>query len=205
MKIARKLYVFLVLMLVLVLSLFGVFSYRREVSQFETDMSNDAKLLGSALASAVYGIWRDQGPTSALALIAQANAGESLIHIRWVWLDADAGEMYRPRLAIEKLATLAQTRELSMRGKIQDDSASLYTYIRVETPEGRIGALELAEPLTSLEEYTRASALRLMLVVAALVLVAGLLMGIMGHKMIARPLRSLAEQAHRIGAGDLST
>ncbi|MFQ5852657.1 MAG: histidine kinase dimerization/phospho-acceptor domain-containing protein, partial [Candidatus Binatia bacterium] len=205
MRIARKLYAFVMVGLMLVLAFFGYFSFQREVVQFETDMKLDAHILGRAMSSTIYDVWRTSGQERALDLIKDANAKQSLISLRWVWLEGTADDAYRPQIALQELFPLTQGMEVSVRGETKEGVGALYTYVPVKTAEGRPGALELAEPLTRLDEYTRTSAQRLAIMAVVLVAVGGLLMSVMGHWVLGKRMRNLAMQARKIAGGDLAS
>lgn len=57
MKLFYKLYFFLILLLIFLLSGFGYISYLRETSTFSNDMKKDAILIGKALSAMAEHAW----------------------------------------------------------------------------------------------------------------------------------------------------
>lgn len=204
MKLTRQLYAVVVLGLVLVLAVFAVFAHRREMRLFETEMRHDAHVLGHAMSAMVYEIWRDRGEAQALSLIRDANAGESFIRIRWVWLEGATEDAYRPQVTLERLPRLIRGEETVVRARRVDGTAALFTYVPLKAPAGRPGALELSEPLTALVRYTRSSFLWLLFMTAGLIAVGGVSIGAAGHWMVGKRMQALVGHARRIGEGDLS-
>jgi signal transduction histidine kinase len=80
----------------------------------------------------------------------------------------------------------------------------LYTYIRVEVPEPRLGGLEIAQSLEQLDAYVSASLRTRVLGSASAAAIAALLALGLGVVFIGRPISRLAAKARRVGTGDLS-
>lgn len=204
MKIVHKLYIFNVLVVVVVLFLFGYFSYNRDVVQFETDMKQDASNLGHVLAVAVSDVWVSEGQDYALDLIHDENADQTMFTTRWVWLDDTREDRHRPVLPIDRLTPLMRGEDVVARGVQKDGRPALFTYIRVRTPDNRPGALELVRPLTPLSNYIKSDAQILAGMTLALIVLGGFGISIAGHWMIGKRLKQLETYAQQIGAGDLS-
>lgn len=201
MKLTATLHAFLVVGLLLVVAAFGVFSYRRENGQFETDMRRDAAVLGRALASAAAYAWGAEDEARARQLVTRAGGGESLIRVRWIVPDASAEPL--PRIPVGHLPP--HGRSVTVRHPERPADRGIYTYVPVEGPDGRAAVLELYEPLSELEAHTRASARNLVIMAIALVLVGTLFVGVVGVKLIGRRMRELVSHARRIGEGDLDS
>jgi signal transduction histidine kinase len=201
MKLTATLHALVVVGLLLVVAAFGVFSYRRETGQFETDMRRDAAVLGRALSSAAAYAWRAESETRARQLVTRAGGGESLIRVRWIVPDAPAEP--RPLLPLGHLP--AHGRSVTVRDSDRPAARGIYTYVPVEGPDGGTAVLELYEPLSGLEAHTRASARNLVIMAIALVLVGMLFVGVVGVKLIGRRMRQLVTHARRIGEGDLGS
>ncbi|HTN91212.1 MAG TPA: HAMP domain-containing sensor histidine kinase [Sorangium sp.] len=203
MKLARKLTLALVFGVFLVLALSAYTQIRREASVFESDVQRDHHTMGRALAAAVMEVWRAEGSARALRLVTDANEREQQVNIRWVWLDGQTTEAHRPRLAPELLLPAASGRVVVRR--IPDEDADLLvTCVPVPVPGDRAGALELSESLAGARRYIRSMILSTAITTGALTLVCGLLTTCLGVWLVGRPMRTLIDQARRIGAGDLS-
>ena len=205
MKVVNKLFLLVAAGLLLTLSVFGYLSYQREVGQYVADMKRDARLLGGALSAGVSEVWRAGGEDRAMGLIAQANRAGGLLEVRWVWPSSMAGDVHRPRVPVNKLSSLRQGITVTIRGQDEATGPVLYTYLPVTTPDGRLGAVELAESLAPLSEFARRGAHRLVALTCMLVAVGGLLLAVAGQRLVGKPIRELVEQAGRIGVGDFET
>ncbi|WP_437778308.1 sensor histidine kinase [Sorangium sp. So ce1097] len=203
MKLARKLTLALVFGVFLVLALSAYAQIRRDARIFENDVQRDHHTMARALATAVTEVWRSEGSERALRLVRDANEREQQVTIRWVWLDGQADEVHRPRLAPERLAPVAEGQAVVHRIP-QGNADLLVTCVPVPVPGDRAGALELSESLAGAHRYIRSMILSTAITTAALTLVCGLLTTGLGVWLVGRPMRTLIDQARRIGAGDLS-
>ncbi|WP_437936641.1 sensor histidine kinase [Sorangium sp. So ce341] len=203
MKLARKLTLALVFGVFLVLALSAYVQIRKEARIFENDVQRDHHTMGRVLAAAVSEVWRSEGQARALRLVDDANERERQVDIRWVWLDEQASEAYRPGLAPELLvpASMGQTVVHRIPRK---DADVLITCMPVPVPGDRVGALLLSESLAGARRTIRSMILSTTVTTAALALVCGLLTTSLGVGLVGRPMRTLIDQARRIGAGDLS-
>ncbi|WP_437588618.1 ATP-binding protein [Sorangium sp. So ce1000] len=204
MKLARKLTLALVFGVFLVLALSAYVQIRREARTFENDVQRDHHAMGRALAAAITGVWRSEGPARALRLVEDANERERQVDIRWLWLDEQADEAHRPRLAPDLLVAVSRGQAVVQRIPREDDADVLVTCLPVPVPGDRVGALELSESLAGARRTIRGMILSTAVTTAALTLVCGLLATSLGVGLVGRPMRTLIDQARRIGAGDLS-
>lgn len=202
MRLTAILYAFVITALLVVITIFGVFAYRREANQFETDMRRDALILGHALSTAASDVWGATGEEGARRLVRNASGAESLIRVRFVTLDP-GGNADRPWAARELLKPLTDGQDVSLAERSPGAKAGLYTYVPVQGPKGQIAALELYEPLGDLRHYTRTTAANIALMASALVVIAGIFVGFVGHRLVGRRMRELVNFARGIASGDL--
>jgi signal transduction histidine kinase len=188
MKLARK------LMLALVVAILAVFSARAlmrvqyEIQRSEEAIRDDERLLGRAMRPALVQVWRAQGQSAALEMLRSANTSFRQTEIRWVEPEA------LPKLTGDE-ATLVQK---------DSDPPSLTTYF-VLSPDGSPpGALEISRSLVATRRALREKVLDVVATAAVATLVAMAVVSLVGLIVVGRPMRRLAEQARRIGAGDLS-
>jgi len=80
----------------------------------------------------------------------------------------------------------------------------LYTYIRVDVIEGRIGGIEIAQSLEQFDAYISGSLRTQALGSASAVAIAAVLALLLGVVFIGRPISRLAAKARRVGTGDLT-
>ena len=86
------------------------------------------------------------------------------------------------------------------------DGIGLYcSYFPFALPDGRLGALEIAESLVPRDQYTRDTIVRTVTLMAAMVGATGLVVALFGVKIIGQPLQALIEKTKRVAEGDMTT
>ena len=204
MRLAQRLTLAVILALVSVLALHGWHRVRRESALLDREGRRDHLLLGRALGLGMTVARRRAGESEALALVDAMNQSEAEIEIRWVWLDAPAGDPYRPHAPGAELRPVAHGREVAWVERHADRADRLYTYVPVRLSSGRPGAIELSESRSADEQFVRASVRSTVMATAAAALACSLLVMALGVSLVGRPVRSLVAQARRVGAGDFS-
>ena len=205
MKLARKLTIALVLGIFAVLSIQAFARVRRETGLFEGDMRRDGRTMGRVLRTAAAEVWTTVSEVHAKRLVAQVNESESNVTIRWVSLDAAPGARDAPRLEASALGPLAEGRELVGKARDADGTEHLVTYSPVRVGQRVAGAIEVSESMAGERAYLRATIFNTAVGTAALAVVCAAMTIGLGIWFVGRPMRSLIEQARRVGAGDLST
>jgi len=204
MKLLIKITSIVLLGIILLLIIDGFISIRREVALFDNNMAQDGLLLGRAMKELVATTWKHGGMEQALTLIHEANKNERQIEMRWVWLDAQRGGPFGPRLPEEELRRLEEKKEISYKLNKNGTPGYRLTYVVVPTGGDRVGALELSEPLIVLRDYARRTVTRTSLLTVGMVLLSSLLIWLLGVRYLGRPLNQLVEKTRRVGAGDFS-
>ncbi len=205
MRLTTKLYISVVAVLLVVFAFYGYFAYSRETEQFEHNMKIDSVILGRALAAAVRDVWRVEGRGRVEDLIRDANAGESSIQIRWVWLEGEYdGSDGKPDVPLGHIGPALRGREATVRWTGSDGIPTVYTYVPVTNPTGRRGALQLSKSTASLRDYAWGSAFRLGFVAVMLIVIGGVSIRLAGHWLIEKRTEGLVSFAQRIGKGDLT-
>lgn len=191
-----------------ILAVFGTNSFirvRRDMAAHEEDSRNDSRLLGRAVADATARMWQRFGEAEALDLVADANERESHVLIRWVWLDAPAGDPHAPDVPRALLTAAARGGTSVLKARVGAGPEALYTYVPSRIPGPRRGAIELRESLDAERDYLRRTILQATLATAILVLSCAAITLGLGAALVGRPVRRLVAQARRIGVGDLSS
>jgi two-component system, NtrC family, sensor kinase len=202
MKLATKLALAVVLIMVAVFALRAYDGAQREVARVQADLREGQFIIGRALRPAILEVWRLEGKTRALEVLGYADERiqrARQVKIEWVPLNPPS----QRHLELLGPAEVAQMQRQVDATVVRINDGVLRSYIPM-VRHGRLeGALEVSEPLTPHEERSRAE-VRAVMVRAGLgaaVSIAGV--SALGFLMIGRPMRRLNDMAKRIGAGDL--
>ncbi len=201
MKLARKLTLAILSVMVAVLVANALERIVRDKQVLREDIRRDHRTLGRALRAIVPDVWREDGPGRALSLIEATNQQESAIYLRWVWPD-ESGEN-APHVAFGGSEALKHSRHAEVvaeRGNV----SWLYTYVPIRLHDGRVGAVELRESLAFESEQMRGTIVRTLLSTLLIALLAGVLTSWLGVSFVGRPIALIMEKARRVGEGDLS-
>lgn len=205
MRLTLKITIAVLLSVALLFSLHSYLSIQRERAQLQERLSREARHLGQSLKVMLTEIWRMGGERAAIRFLDTTSLVSSPVRVHWVWVDGPGSERYRPQVPRDKLTALDRGEILSLLLESRDGRDFLVTYLPVRTARGRLGAIELSEPLDELRGYVRESLRRSALLLAATIGSGLLLMAVLGSFWVNQPVRRLAEQAERIGTGDFST
>jgi len=205
MRLTLKITFAVVLAIALIFSAYSYFSIQREREQLKKNLSREARHLGESLRVMVTELWQQRGELPAIEFLQRANRVYGGVLVRWVWIDDTSEEEFRPRVPVDQLDTLRDEETVALLASSPDGHDILITYLPLLTDDGRLGAIELSEPMDELHDYVEESLRRSALIVAALIASGLLLMGMLGSIWIDRPMSRLRAQAERIGTGDFDT
>ena len=175
----------------------------REAQSVEQTVAEDLASLGRTLSFAILAVWERDGESRAHELVRDTDRDER-IESRWTWLDDEKDLLLAPRAAAEVVNGVRRGETRTWLGANKTGERVIYVYLPLLRPGQRPAALELSRPLphrshvfwTEVREQLVAST-----VVAAF---ATFLAVVLTTWIVSRPLAEVAEQARRIGAGDLS-
>jgi two-component system NtrC family sensor kinase len=201
MKLARKLTLAILSVMIAVFSVHALERIDRDGRVLREDIRRDHRTLGRALRAIVPDVWREDGPKRALALIEATNQQENAIFLRWVW-PYGAGDS-GPAVPLPDAHLLFQSKHAEVVAEL-DGVDWLYTYVPVRLYDGRVGAVELRESLAFESEQMRATIWRTVLSTLLIASLAGLLTSWLGVSFVGRPIALIMEKARRVGEGDLS-
>lgn len=205
MRLTLKISFAVMLATALIFSAYSYFSIQREREQLKKNISREARHLGNSLRAMVNELWVQGGERTALEFLQRANALHGEILVRWVWIDGQPPVPFQPRVPVEQLDPLKDEKTVALLAGSSDGHDFLLTYLPLLTQDGRLGAIELSEPMDELHDYVQESLRRSALVVAAMVTCGLLLMGVLGSLWVDKPMSRLRAQAERIGTGDFDT
>ena len=175
----------------------------REAQSVEQTVAEDLASLGSTLSVAILAVWERDGEARAHELVRYTDRDER-IESRWTWLDDEKDPAVAPRAVADVVAGVRGGATRTWVGMNKTGERVIYVYLPLLRKGQRPAALELSRPLphrshvfwTEVREQLVAST-----VVAAF---ATFLAVVLTTWIVSRPLAEVAEQARRIGAGDLS-
>jgi signal transduction histidine kinase len=186
MKLANKLILFLATISTVALGITGGFWIRREMTLTETAAREDLVTMGHALRPALVHIWRVHGSAPALAMLDYADErlqSHRKVTLRWV---------------------TSQWDDDNERASTDRSHGQLRAYVPVRAEGMPPGGLLLTMTLDSERQFIESGARKVIPTVLGLVLVLSIVTLTTTRVLIDRPLRQLAAQAKRIGAGDLA-
>ncbi len=204
MRLAAKLVSVAILAIVVVSAINGYLRVRREIAQFHMDMRRDVVELARATTEVVVEAWKHSGQERAETYVHRVDRADHAIRVRLVWLTEASEPGPRPIVALASLAPLDSGEFVSQEVRAPSGEGHLYTYAPLDVNSSTPSALEFSESLADLDNYTRATVVRVVihtLVMAILSAVGVLLFGVF---VVGRPLGKLVDKVHRVGLGDLS-
>jgi signal transduction histidine kinase len=133
-------------------------------------------------------------------LLADANAGQPSIQIRWVRFDAPPDHPDAPTVPRRRLAAV-EAGDIGSFAVEAGERERLYTYVPVALPE-HPGAVELSESFSLVHSLERAAMIQQAVLFTSTGLVCLLLVLVLGRRLVGHPLEQLVAKTRRVGAGD---
>jgi signal transduction histidine kinase len=172
-------------------------TWQREVAFFENDMRLDHAVVGDAVAKMVEKTWVGQGKDAAMAVPRQIDDGGR--HLGLVLIDPAAGAQQQAEVSRAITDQVRRGETVFLR-----DRRYQRTFAPVHGPGGEAVILEVKEPLTEEQQFSRQSWQHTFYVAVAAIASCSLLTFVFGMLWVGRPIRLLCEAARRIGRGDLT-
>lgn len=187
-----------------VLSVYGWLKVRDDIDRLLADMRRDNLLTGQLVAAAIRELGGRPGSHAVRELLQRAGEIESPVSVRWVSLDTPPDSPDAPPLTAAQRERLMSGRKTvvaeSNRARVGE---ALLVYVPI-TMSGERGAIEVAEPLSEVHQYTRGSIWRIVTTTAAAMFVCGILFTLIGMGLVGRPINRLVQGFRRVAAGDLA-
>jgi signal transduction histidine kinase len=199
MRLTRKFIAALVIGVALVALIQGFFDYRRARDLLDSQMHAEATALGRALSRGTANVWVRDGEAAAKQFLKEASSVSEHIGAKWRWLDATGDAA--PKATKEQLVAIVKGEVVVVKDPDRD---TLLTYIPVDVPEPRDGAIEVEQSLAEMDKYTRDSLRNEIIGSVSEVLIAAALALFLGVVFLSRPISRLAAKARRVGTGDLT-
>ncbi len=201
MKVALKFVGALILILVLIRTVEGVLTVRRETTRLNADIERDNDLLGHLLARAVEDVWKAEGRQAALELIDSVNIDSHPVQISWVPFTGEdgIGKQYGGEIRQRVMSGEA----VGLRERDANAGEIQYFLIAPKVPEAA-GAVRLSEKLAERSRYRDRALIRETVGGAVVILLGAGAFAVLGYLILGRPLNRLRRQVERIGEGDLT-
>jgi len=201
MRLVPRLTLYMLVSIGLVFAIDTAVTLRSDLALLDSDARRDGALLGRDLAIAAAEVWRDGGEQSAFDLAERWDEAAAGIEARIVLLDAPPGAERSPEV-VDAAARLADTNRAVQIRTLRGEEPRLFTYMRIDAPDGRPAFLEVSEPLLFEETHVATRVPRKLATAAAMVLLCGTVAWWAGLRVVGRPVEQLIAKAHRIGDGD---
>jgi signal transduction histidine kinase len=203
MKVATKFALAFVAIGLLSVVVYSSVAASREVSELAATVTEDLAGLGETMSASVLTVWERDGEARAQELAAVHDRSTESIDVRWVWLDVDPSNIFAPRASGVK-EQLLRNESATWVMDTPNGRKRAYAYTPLIRPNQRPAALECSRTLVRGSEVFW-SEMRDQLIFSTVVLaVAAAIALILTSWIVSRPLARVAEQARRIGGGDLS-
>ena len=203
MKVATKFALAFLVCGVLSVLVYSSVAASREAQAMEETVAEDLASLGHTLSLAVLAVWERDGETRALDLVRYTDRDER-IEARWTWLDVDAGSALAPRAGGEITDAVRGGRARTWVSIRPSGARVVFAYLPLLRPGHRPAALELSRPLVARSSVFWTEVREQLLASTGVAAFATFLAVVLTTWIVSRPLAEVAEQARRIGAGDLS-
>ena len=203
MRVAAKLILTVVLLLIGLRTIDGYLTVQRELQMFRTDTHRDAVLLGDVLGLLISQRWSDEGQDIAEAVVAVANRPEHPVDIHWISKDRITFVTRDRAISTQEREQLLHGDDLFVEFDDAQGMARYFTYVPVDVGDQRVGYLELSETTIARDTYVNSTVRREILLALTVLLIGAAATAGMGLLIVGWPLQSLPQTIRRIGGGDL--
>ncbi len=204
MKLALKIACVIWVGIVVVIGIDAFFSMRRDLQIFRSDMVRDARQYGRIVQGIASSLWQERGGRDAFNFLREAAKESQPMRIRLVLPNVAPDDPRAPIVGNLGPRALLPGAEVVIEAPKVGSEGLLVTY-RPLVVGGEVKALlEIAEPMTELHNYARATLWRSLVLMAAALLASAALIVVAGWRMVGRPLQRLMEKTRQIGEGDFS-
>jgi two-component system, NtrC family, sensor kinase len=202
MKLATKLAIAAVLILVTIFAFRAYQTAERTVARAQADLREDQFIIGRALRPAIREVWRLEGRNRALQVLDIADERiqrARKVKISWV----PFRPIVPPHLKVIGRDDLERLRRSDESTVVRVTEQELVTCIPLHVGAEAEGAFAISEPLASYHQCWREEVLGVLARAGVGAGLSILAVSALGFVMIGRPMRRLNDFAKRIGAGDL--
>lgn len=181
----------------------GYLSMQREIGLFQEEMAQRHGELAQAWAAQLRPTVLRSGPESLSLTFESSGTDQPLVRVRWVDRDAAAQPDARPYAASDDLLGLQAGELRSMVVKGEDNAQRYCSYFAIGYSRSDSWFVELSEPFTRRDAYTHGTFLNTIYMLIGLGVIAVLVAGLVGVRLVGRPLNALVSKTERAAEGDL--
>jgi two-component system NtrC family sensor kinase len=188
-----------------VVAVFTAWRIEQEIRLFDEDARKDQRVVGMTAGAALS---TTKTREDALFMTRRVDESRANIHIRYVSFAPDSSDEERPLLHLEpeeipspgKWVQLVKPRVAGI-----EPSDTLVTYVGAKVVGEPLGAMELSQPLASRAAYVWTGFVRVIAATGSMLAVGGVVMALIGARIVGRPVAELTAAVRRIGEGDFET
>jgi len=204
MRLTLKLIIVLLPVILIIIGIDGYLSVVREIDLFDRNMKFNAGLISRAAGALVSESIIQNRQLQAVDRIRDINSASHNLFIRWVPPDELEDIAATGPSAASILESLRGGRDTSLTLVGKNNIEYLYTYSPVNGVDLKFGLIETKESLSAKKAYTSETAVRVVILSSALVILSILLLWYLGTRYVGRPLGQLMAKTRRIGHGDFA-
>ncbi len=204
MKLTSKILLLLVLVVVLVTIVAGTISIRSAYADLQERQKQLTEQLAEEIQERLSAAWRQAGPRGVdRALHEWVEETRQPLLLEFVVFDSQDADLM-PRVPRNVWPVLQRGQIFSLVSQDASGGRALHTYLPLENWAGELGALELTQPLTELDQQVRQLVWGTILAMTASAVFGLAVAYAAGMRWVARPLSALIEQTEKIGRGDFT-
>ena len=204
MKLTSKILLLLVLVVVLVTLVAGTISIRSAYADLQQRQKQLTEHLADEIQERLTNAWRRAGPRGVdRALHDWVEETKQPLLLEFVLFDSRDADLM-PRVPRSVWPVLQRGQIFSLVSQDSEGGRALHTYLPLENWAGELGALELTQPLTELDQQVRQLVIGTILAMTASALFGLAVAYAAGMRWVARPLSALIAHTQKIGDGDFT-
>ncbi len=204
MRLAAKLMLVFLAVVMLMTAVGSYFSVRRAFERFERRQQEMARETADAVDNRLAEAYRQGGADSLLAAMQSLALPDPRHHARWVWFEQTEVRDGNSRTTIIEQREAVGSGTMSKTFTDEQGKRHLQTYYPIELGDGPRGGLEITGSLESLDAEARDTIATALISLGVMAVVSFGLVYVAGVRWVGRPLDRLIAKTERIGSGDFS-
>ena len=204
MRLAAKLMLVFLAVVVLMTAVGSYFSVRRGFAQFRQRQEQMTRDTAAAVDKQLAEAWRQGGPDGLLAAMDQLRLSNSSHRIRWVWFEQEDVTGGKTQTAVVEHMTFDRGNVVSTTVTDPGGRRQLQTYHPIDLDGEAHGGLEVTGSLDAYDALTRDAIQNALVSIGVIALSSLGLVYFAGVNWVARPLDRLIAKTQRIARGDFT-